>query len=150
MAGVLTAAGGFLLAVLWMDLIFDIQARSGGPEVGGPALESIAAYYRRATTDSQPMGRLIAAVMMLLLAALIVEAARGQTPGWLLVLSAVLAGGPIALALRRTVPNAIRLGRRTGTAAEQTRLARSVLIDHLVCLAGIALFVALWVFRSLN
>lgn len=150
MAGVLTATGGFLLAVLWMDLMFDSQARGRGAVADHAALDSITAYYRRATTDSQPMARLIAAVMALLLAALIGQALLGDTPGWLLALSAVLAGGPIVLALFRTVPNAVRLGRRTDSPAEQTRLARAVLADHLLCAIAMAMFVALWVVRSLN
>jgi peptidoglycan/LPS O-acetylase OafA/YrhL len=70
---VLTACAGFLLAVLWMDLIFDSQVvphrNSAGP-LPEPVLESIAAYYHRATTTSRPMSRLIALVMVILLGAL--------------------------------------------------------------------------------
>jgi hypothetical protein len=43
----------------------------------------------------------------------------------------------------RTVPNAVQLGRRADTTAEQTRLARSIYRDHLVCLAGMSTFLAL-------
>ena len=50
---ILTACAGFLLAVLWMDLIFDTQisrrARRGDKD---QALVSISGYYRRATTTS--------------------------------------------------------------------------------------------------
>lgn len=95
-------------------------------------------------------GGFLLAVMALLLAALAGEAAFGDTPGWVLALSAFLAGGPISLAFLRTVPNAVRLGRRTDNAAEQTRLARAVLVDHILCAVGMALFVALWTLRSLN
>lgn len=150
MTGVLAATGGFLLAVLWMDLMFDIAARGGKAVLEEPVLQSITGYYRRATTTSQPMGAVIAGVMLLLLAALTAEAVRGDSPGWLIGASALLAGGPIALALLRTVPNAVRLGRRTGSPAEQTRLARAVLRDHVLCAIGMALFVALWVLRSLT
>jgi hypothetical protein len=148
--GVLAATGGFLLAVLWMDLMFDIEARGGKAVLEEPVLQSITGYYRRATTTSQPMGAVIAGVMLLLLAALAAEAVRSDSPGWLIGVSALLAGGPIALALLRTVPNAVRLGRRTGSPAEQTRLARAVLRDHVICAIGMALFVALWVLRSLT
>jgi hypothetical protein len=148
--GVLAATGGFLLAVLWMDLMFDIAARGGKAVLEEPVLQSITGYYRRATTTSQPMGAVIAGVMLLLLAALAAEAVRGNSPGWLIGASALLAGGPISLALLRTVPNAVRLGRRTGSAAQQTRLARAVLRDHVLCAIGMALFVALWVLRSLT
>ena len=140
LAGLVTACSGFLLAVLWMDLIFDTQIR--GDE--GSALPSIAGYYRRATTTSQPMGRLIAAVMVVLLGALALEAFVGDSPGWLIAVSALLAGGPVTLALTRTVPNAVRLGRRTDTVAEQARLARAIYRDHIVCAVGMLAFLVLW------
>ena len=81
--------------------------------------------------------------MAVLLVTVGVDAVLGGRPAWLLIASAVLAGGPILLAMLRTVPNAVRLGRRADTAAEQTRLARSVYRDHLVCLAGMSTFLAL-------
>lgn len=145
--GVLLVCGGFLLAVLWMDLIFDAQAgrpvRRGG-QLPESTLAAIAGYYHRATTTSQPMGRLIALMMLVLLGALVFEAVAGSSPGRLLIVSAVLAGGPILLAALRTVPNAVRLGRRTDSPAEQTRLARAVYRDHVVCLVGVLGFVVVW------
>jgi len=141
---ILTACAGFLLAVLWMDLMFDSQAGLRGPDPDKSALASIGAYYHRATTTSQPMGALIAVVMGVLLVGLGIEAWRGEHPGWVVAVSAVSAGGPILLAMLRTVPNAVRLGRRGDTEAEQSRLARSIYRDHLVCLAGMATFLALW------
>ena len=68
----ITACAGFLLAVLWMDLIFDVQVlahRHAGDELPEPVLASIAGYYHRATTTSRPMGRLIALIMVILLCA---------------------------------------------------------------------------------
>jgi len=147
---ILTACAGFLLAVLWMDLMFDSQAGLRGPDPDESVLASIAAYYHRATTTSQPMGGLIALVMGVLLVCLGVEAVRGGHSGWLIAVCAVLAGGPILLALLRTVPSAARLGRRTGTRAEQSRLARSVYRDHLVSLAGMTAFLILWLIVVLN
>ena len=152
MAPLLTACSGFLLAVLWMDLIFDVQVfrhRNAGEELPEPVLASIAAYYHRATTTSQPMSRLIALVMVILLGAFVFQAARGQDPVWLLVVSAGLAGIPTLLALTHTVPNAVRLGNRTDSAPEQTRLARSVCRDHLVCAGCMVVFLVLWLAHSL-
>ncbi|HNF04301.1 MAG TPA: hypothetical protein PL146_02890 [Mycobacterium sp.] len=146
-SGLVLAGSGFLLAVLWMDLIFDTQCarhRNRGEQLPEPVLSSISAYYHRATTTSQPMGRLIAVVMVVLLGALVAAAARDEGPGWLSAASGVLAGGPVVLALSRTVPNAVRLGRRDGDATEQSRLARAILRDHLVCFAAILLLLALW------
>ena len=151
MASLLTACGGFLFAVLWLDLIFDVQVlrfRSATTDLPEAVLASIAAYYHRATTTSRPMNRLIAVVMVVLLGALTYQSARGHDPWWLLVLSAALAGSPIMLALTQTVPDAVRLGRRTDGPPEQTRLARSVCRDHIVCAGCIFAFVLLWVVRS--
>jgi len=146
-AGLLLACSGFLLAVLWMDLIFDSLAGRPvreGEQLHESALAAIAGYYHRATTTSQPMGRLIALVMLVLVGTLSFEAVAGTSPGWQLIASAVLAGGPILLAALRTVPNAVRLGRRTDGPEEQSRLARAVYRDHVVCLVGLLGFVVVW------
>lgn len=145
MTALLAACGGFLLAVLWMDLIFDTQVLGKPRENGAlpePVLASIAAYYRRATTDSFPMSRLIAAVMgvAVLGSAWALFAGRGALLLRLLALTLVL--GPTALAATRVVPNAVRLGARRDDPATQTSLARAICRDHLVCLAGIAAFLA--------
>ena len=141
----LTACAGFLLAVLWMDLIFDVQVlgHRGRTEFPESVLASITSYYHRATTTSRPMSYLIALVMVVLLGALGFQAIRGHDPGWLVITSAILAGFPILLALLRTVPNAVRLGTRVGGAAEQTRLARSIFRDHVVCLGCVVAFLVL-------
>jgi hypothetical protein len=73
---VITAATGFLIAVLWFDLMFDVQVwrHRGSPCTPEPALQSIAAYYRRVTTTASPMGRLVGFVMLVLVSALVVQA----------------------------------------------------------------------------
>lgn len=149
-ATLLTACSGFLLAVLWMDLIFDVQvlAQRGAAELPEAVLASIAGYYHRATTTSRPMSRLIALVMVILLVSLGFRVARGHDPAWSLVSSAVLAVVPIALALLRTVPNAVRLGNRAGSPAQQARLARAIFRDHLVCIGCMLALLALWVARG--
>ncbi len=144
------ACSGFLLAVLWMDLIFDVQvlqARRDVRELPDTVLASIADYYHRATTTSRPMSRLIAVAMLVLSAALGFEAERGRDPGWLLATSAALAGFPMLLALTRTVPRAVRLGRRTDGLAEQSRLARSICRDHVVSFACMLAFLVVWLMR---
>ena len=140
------AGSGFLIAILWMDLIFDVQvlAHRRSAELPEPVLASIAGYYHRATTTSRPMSLLIAAVMVILLAALAFHAVDGIGPGWRTAALAVLAGGPVLLALLHTVPRAVKLGHRSGTVIEQSRLARSVCRDHLLCLTSMSAFLALW------
>ena len=47
---ILAACGGFLLAVLWMDLMFDVQVlRHRGETLPEAVVDSIGAYYRRVT-----------------------------------------------------------------------------------------------------
>jgi hypothetical protein len=139
------ACGGFLLAVLWMDLIFDSQVlrHRGTVELPASVLDSIAGYYHRATTTSRPMIYLIALVMVILLGALAVQWVDSRS--WALAAATVLAGFPILLALVHTVPIAVRLGKRSGTPAELSGLARSICRDHLLCLASMSAFLVIWV-----
>ncbi|WP_123027270.1 hypothetical protein [Mycolicibacterium stellerae] len=142
--GLALACSGFLLAVLWMDLMFDSQVRAvRDGQLPEPILASIAAYYRRATTTSRPMSHLIAAVMVILLGALVFRSVGGDDPIWLIAVSAVLAVVPILLALLRTVPDAARLGARSDGPGEQSRLARSILADHIVCLVAVSALLVL-------
>ncbi|MEB3022169.1 hypothetical protein [[Mycobacterium] crassicus] len=135
-----------------MDLIFDVQIlahRGAGAELPEPVLASIAGYYHRATTTSRPMGHLIALVMLILLGSLAFRATGGHDPSWLIMSSVALTVPTILLALLHTVPSAVRLGNRSGSAAEQTRLARSICRDHLLCIGCMSAFLVLWVSRHL-
>ena len=146
MSALATAGAGFLLAVLWMDLMFDVQVlrhRSGAPELPEPVLASIAAYYRRVTTDASPMGRAIGVVMLATLGALLGELLRGDRPVGVTLVSLALAAAPVALAGLRVLPNAVRLGARRDTPVEQSRLARTICRDHLACLASIGALLAI-------
>ncbi len=134
-----TGGAGFLLAVLWFDLMFDIQVRGHrADDIAPEVLASIAAYYRRVTTAARPMNRLVALAMAGTVAAIAVQLARGDDPTWIGVVSLILVGVPIVLAPARTVPAAVRLGAATDLPAEQGRLARSIARDHLVCLIAVA------------
>lgn len=135
MTRVLAASLGFLAAVLWMDLMFDAQAL-GGSDVAEPALASIAAYYRRATTDAQPMSLLIAGTMLVALGCAAAGAVR--TPQWRSIAVVVLVAAPVGLALFRIVPNAVRLGQRSDPIDFQAALARAIALEHVACLAMIA------------
>ena len=129
-----TAGAGFLLAVLWFDLMFDVQAlRTPGPELPEPVLASIAGYYARVTTDARPMNRLVVVAMAVTLVALVV-----QTPRWEAWASLVPAALAIGLAAVRTVPAARRLGGRRDLPAVQSRVARAIGRDHVASFALIA------------
>ena len=143
MSALVAAGSGFLLAVLWFDLMFDVQIathRSGGaPE---QVLGSIAAYYRRVTTTARPMNLLVAVVMLLTLAGVIVEIAAGEYAPWVGWASLALVLPPLVLARAHTVPSAVRLGARSAPPTAQSEAARAILRDHLFCFAAIAALLA--------
>lgn len=114
MEACLAAGTGFLLAVLWFDLMHDV------------------------TTAARPMNRLISLTMLATIVAVVVEVSQGLEPVWIPWSTLVLVIVPVGLAGRRTVPSAVRLGARQDDATGQTRLARAIYRDHLVCLACIA------------
>src|SRR5690349_6648136 len=94
---ILAACGGFLIAVLWMDLMFDVQVlryreSANLPE---PVLASIAAYYHRVTISARPMGHLVGAMMAVALVTLAVELAAGGRASWIPLTSLVVVVGPI-------------------------------------------------------
>ena len=141
---ILAACGGFLLAVLWMDLMFDVQVLPHRtPELPEPVVSSIAAYYRRVTTTARPMGHLVAVIMVIAIATLTVQIVANHGQRGLALASLLVAGGPIVLAAVRVVPNAVRLGARSDTVLQQSALARSICRDHILCLIGILAFVSL-------
>jgi hypothetical protein len=138
-----SAGAGFLLAVLWFDLMFDVQVIGRrGNILPDEVLASIGGYYRRVTTAARPMNRLIATAMLATLAALVVEIVDRHGRGWAPWASLALAGVPILLAAGHTVPCAVRLGSRSDPAERQSALARSILRDHLLCFASIAALLA--------
>ena len=132
------SGAGFLLAVLWFDLMFDVQVRRHpAGDVPAAVLASIAAYYARVTTAARPMNRLIAAIMLTTIGATVAELARDELPRWRAGVALALTLGAVGLAASRTVPNAMRLGRRTDDDAQQSRLARGILRDHVLCFVAI-------------
>jgi hypothetical protein len=140
-----TAGAGFLLAVLWFDLMFDVQAlgHRGQGDLPERVLASISAYYRRVTTAARPMNRLVAAVMLATIVAIVIQIAEADAPAWAAWTSLLLAVSAIALAAAHTFPSAARLGARTDPPDVQSRLARTILRDHVVCLAAITALVTI-------
>ena len=144
MIAFVTAGGGFLLAVLWFDLMFDVQVLGRAErELPEGLLASIAGYYRRVTSTARPMNRLIAAVMLATLAAIVDQIAGAEEPGWVGWASLALAGSAILLAATHTVPSAVRLGTRRDTLERQSALARSICREHMLSFTAIAALLAL-------
>ena len=92
MTAFVAAGGGFLLAVLWFDLMFDVQVLGhGGGELPAPVLDSIAGYYARVTIAARPMNRLVAAVMLATLGTIVAEIVNGKPSHWVAYASLALA-----------------------------------------------------------
>lgn len=144
MTPIITAATAFLIAVLWFDLMFDVQVlpHRQAADVPDSVLSSIAAYYRRVTTTASPMGRLVMAIMLVLLGALAAQAIRDDVASWVSAVSILAAVLGIGLAAVRTFGAARRLGARVDSADAQSRAARSILRDHLVCITAMATVLA--------
>ena len=140
----LAAAGaGFLIAVLWFDLMFDVQARRPGAVLPEPVLASISAYYRRVTTEASPMGRIVSLAMLATLAGLVGALVARDGPAWAAWASLGAAVIGMGLALARTVRSAVRLGAAADPAEMRSRLARGILRDHLISLSAMAVVLAL-------
>jgi len=138
------AGAAFLLAVLWFDLMFDIQTRrhAEGP-LPPEVVASISAYYRRVTTDAYPMNRLVALVMVLTLAAIIGEIVEAANPWWIDWVSLLLLGSGVVTTAYRTVRNAKRLGRAEDPPETQSSLARGIYRDHVLAFARVILVLVL-------
>ena len=134
---VLAACGGFLLAVLWMDLMYDASFLAH--EAG--ATTTMATYYAHVTKAGW-MTWLVAAVMLVAVTACILQLRSSPAPRVYRVLRALLAFVPIALALAVVFPAARELAVATdeGTRAH---LARTIAWSHVGCFASIASFIGL-------
>ena len=81
MEAIVFGGAGFLLAVLWFDLMFDVQVRGhNGGVLPDEVLASISSYYRRVTTDAAPMNRVVAVGMIVTLAGVTMSSASPRSP----------------------------------------------------------------------
>jgi hypothetical protein len=136
----LSVAGlGFLSAVLWFDLMFDVQAF----DLNEHKLQIIRTFYRRATTDADPMGYAVAVFMAIAFSGMAMEAIyHGNEISLGVSLGSMLfTGTGITTAMIRTLGNAKRLGSGKDDISKQQKLAKSILGDHLMC--GMCILVAL-------
>lgn len=137
------------MAVVWFDLMFDVQVR-GPAATSRAALTSIEQYYRRVATDATPMNRLVSLAMAVLMLTLATEIGVAHGPAWIAWTSLAAAGSAIGLAAARTVRNAVRLGRANDPVDVRERIARTVYRDHLYCFAAMTVVAVLQVGAALG
>jgi hypothetical protein len=146
MSSIITAGAGFLIAVLWFDLMFDIQVRGvtdGADSLPETTLASIAAYYRRVTTTAAPMQWFVSGVMLGTLLAVLAQLIRSEIPRFAGGASLIALGLPVVLAGTRVVPAAARLGTRRDAVEVQSRMAREIFRWHLYFFVSIIVLLVL-------
>ena len=142
---IIVMGGGFLLAVLWFDLMFDVQVwpHWGTEILPDDVLASIAGYYQRVTTEAAPMNMAVGAMMFLTIGAVIWNLFQGTHALWVRLVTVALLSVPVAAAQLVIFPNAQRLATRTGDLVQQTLLANDIFTAHVVCLIAISLLLLL-------
>lgn len=137
--------GGFLLAVLWFDLMFDVQVWPywGQETLPEEVLASIARYYQQVTTDAAPMNLFVGAMMFLTIGAVIRNLFRGTQAVWVRVGTLILVSVPVAAAQVVIFPGAQQLAARTDSLAVQTNLANAIFTAHVACFVAISLMLLL-------
>lgn len=149
MSRFVVAGLGFLMAVLWFDLMFDVQTRGHTGELLPPeVLTSISTYYRHVTTDAYPMNRLVSSVMIFTILAICAQIHEGKTRWWISWGSLAMICFGVYFGLTRTVPNAVRLGAATESLVVQTELARAVYHDHVLAFGRTMVLLSLQLFAS--
>ncbi len=129
---------GFMVAVLYMDLVFDMSAlphrRSGAPLPAG-VLDPIATYYRYITRNPY----LLSFVMLTTTGCIVVQIVYALVPRWVGWVSLVLMTLAMSTAILKVIPTAQRLAAGQDAVEQQTRMVHSILPFHLMLLTCILL-----------
>ncbi len=139
---------GFMIAVLYMDLVFDISAlpyRKTGSNLPKEILEAIATYYRYVTRNPS----LLVFVLLTAAACILKELNMQRVPQWAGYLSAVLMATVMLLGMLKVIPTAQRLASGKDTEEKQTRLVHSLFPYHILLLI-LVLSLAMVQFRSIE
>ncbi len=143
--------GGFLLAVLWFDLMHDVAIYpylGGEGLVASDALLTVQTYYRRVLVDSSPMSSLVALVMVLAIGVNLVRLMKSREPVWLRIGCLLLLLPPTLWALTGIVPMAKRVAEEGTDPAILSSLASQIFHAHVICLVMITGFILLQFFPT--
>ena len=138
----LFAGIGFLIAVLWIDLIFDSSAwlyRGGNEDLPEEVLATMSHYYRRVTHKPY----MLFLIMAIILGMLILQITQNLVPAWIGWLSLILFLISAGCAGVYVIPIASRLRSRTDQIEKQSQLARSLFPAHVFCFILILLLGAI-------
>ena len=124
---------GFCLAIIYIDLVFDVSAlpyRRTNTALPASILTPIATYYRYVTKNPW----LLIFVMSVALTCIVAQVLLRLAPPWVGYSSLAIFGLIALLAMAKVIPGAQRLASGKESVEEQTRLAHSLLAYHLVFL----------------
>ncbi len=139
---------GFCIAVVYMDLVFDLSAlpyRKLKSDLSNDVLNPIITYYAYVTKNPW----LLIFVMFTATACLITEVVLQLVPRWAGYSSLILFGVVMLLGVTRIIPLASRLAARKDTAEKQTHLVRSLAPYHVFIMIAL-LTLALMQFSTIS
>ena len=133
---------GFMMAVLYIDLMFDVSAAPYRRTKGAlprDVLDPITHYYGRITQNPYVL------MFVMLTATLCIgaEIVYGLAPTWVGYSSLFLMGLSMVTGTLKVIPTAQRLGAGTDSEEVRTRMVHSMLPFHLVLLINILLLAAI-------
>jgi hypothetical protein len=131
---------GFMLAILYIDLMFDVMAvphRRSGTTLPKDVLDPITHYYGRVTQNPY----VLIFVMLTTTIVLVLQIVYGLTPRWAAYTSLAAMGLAMVAGIVKVIPTAQRLASGKDPAEVQTRLIHSVFTAHallLICILVLA------------
>lgn len=133
---------GFMMAVLYIDLMFDVSAapyRNTQEALPRDVLDPIVHYYGRITQNPYVL------MFVMLTAVLCIgsEILYGPAPRWVGYSSLFLMGLSMLTGTLKVIPTAQRLGSGNDPDAVRTRMIHGMLPFHLVLLINILLLTAI-------
>lgn len=133
---------GFMLAILYVDLMFDVMSvpyRRSGTALPKDVLEPITSYYRRVTQNPY----VLMFVMLTTTICLVLQIVYGLTPRWAAYTSLAAMVAAMVAGIAKVIPAARRLASGTDSAEVQTRLVHGVFTAHVLLLGCIIVLAAI-------
>jgi hypothetical protein len=131
---------GFCVAILYIDLVFDVSARpykKTAAALPEKVLTPITTYYRYVTRNPW----LLIFVLFVALTCIVTEVLLRLAPAWVGYTSLAIFGVMALLATARVIPGAQRLASGKAGVGEQTRLAHGLASYHLLFLVLVLVLV---------
>ena len=133
---------GFMLAILYIDLMFDVMAvphRRSRATLPKDVLDPITSYYGRVTQNPY----VLMFVMLATTISVVLQIVYGLTPRWAAYTSLAAIGLAMVVGVVKIIPAARRLASGKDPAEVQTRLVQSVLTAHVLLLICILVLAAI-------